>query len=873
MQRSARRALARLTLRVHPARGQHAPLANARTSWSGRDLWLVELGDDVARGFGEVCPLPGYSRESADQVCEELERLSRNAPTVAAPPPAGDWTALRAWLGEHTSAVSAASVRFGVETALLDYWAKRLALPLWRLLVSEPSAARFDTSEVVDVLGDATLTTVEGLRRGSGARTLKLKVGRDFEQELEVVRALRERWPAEQLRLRIDGNGTWPAASVSERLTALVPCAPEFVEEPCAPLDGASVAPVPLARDESLASRDPSADWLATERGVDVLVLKPMHLGGIGICLAWAEAARATNKRVVISHLFDGPWALAATAHLACALQSPDRALGLGRHRGLGAWRALAAPPTFVGLGHVSPPREPGLGVEPTERLSVAAAARECPTASALVVAGRELSFRDLARGVRRVAEWLEGRGVARAVRDMGRPVAFVAEPELGPLGLLYACLELGLPVLPLHPRARASEREAVLQELSPAWTVDAAQLEELTTELVRALDEPSADVASGEAPLLVACADPESDLAWVLTSGSTRRPKAVRLSRRAFLASADASAARLGWRADDRWLLSLPFAHVGGLSVLTRCLVARRTVVVGTSSADPERWTAEAAEQRATLLSLVPAQLARLLDSGISLPASVRAILLGGAAAPLGLLQRARERGLPVLRTYGLTEACSQVATERLPDSALTEEDTERLADRPATEVPEPGAADPGRIGPVLPGVEVRIGEGGAIEIRGDVLFSGYVGADDSFAIDGWFRTSDWGRLRDGELEVFGRLDHVIVSGGENIAPEAVEAELLVHPGVSSACVLGLPDPTWGECVTAVLVLRPGCVLRDVEHWSREHLSSLARPRRWMDVEQLQELPSGKLDRRAARHLAEAHFAAQGPTPLLPHT
>jgi O-succinylbenzoic acid--CoA ligase len=836
-------------------------------SWDSRDAWLVDVGDGALHGCGEVCPLPGYSRESIHEVREELARRVPGTIALEPPPPAGDWPALRRWLGEHTGQVRVASVRFGLETALLDYWARRLAQPLWRLLVKEPCARRLATSEVVDPLEDAPLVTVANLWHGAGVRTVKLKVGRDFERELDTLRALRQRWPAERLRIRIDANGSWPAQSVLERLTALAPYQPEYVEEPCASWDGSIPSPVPLARDESLVEREPSAEWLAAERAVEVLVLKPMSLGGFGVCLAWAEAARTAHQQVVVSHLFDGPWALGAAAHLACAIQEPNRAVGLSRHRGLGAWRALAAPPESVELGAVVAREEPGLGVEPTARLSVRAAARECPQQVGLVCGGRELSYGALACGVRHASAWLAERGVLAAVRASERPVAFVAEPELGPLGLLYTCLDLGLPVLPLHPRLRPAERDAVLRELDPAVTLEASELDDIAAAFARGLDDAASSAAppANEPPYADAPDAAESDLAWLLTSGSTGRPRAVRLSRRAFLASADASAACLGWRPNDRWLLSLPFAHVGGLSVLTRCLIARRTVVVGSISADPERWTSQAAEQQVTLLSLVPAQLARFLESGAGLPSSVRAILLGGAAAPRSVLEEARRRGLPVLRTYGLTEACSQVATERLMDLPLASggsHDGERSLEkaRPARDVPRPGL-----VGPLLPGVEVRIGEGDAIELRGDVLLSGYVGQGDPFIRGGWFRTSDRGRLRDGQLEVLGRLDHVIVTGGENVAPESVEAALSVHPGVSGVCVVGLPDATWGACVTALLVLRPGSRIEDVAGWSREHLSSLERPRRWMGIERLPELPSGKLDRSAALRLAQAHFAAAG--------
>lgn len=853
----------RLAVRVAVHRGAHGQLGNARGTWHERQACVVELADDRSSAFGEATPLPGHSPEDWVEARRDLLALG---PTLwTSPPPAlpssgtptdGAGTkAIAAWLAAQSRSLETPSARFALETALVDYWSQQLAVPAWRLL-GGAHPVEVPVSRVLDVLDEGLEGQVERAL-AEGVHTIKLKLGRDFARELAALVALRRRWPAATLGLRLDVNQSWPADEVLPRLERLAPLAPELVEEPCLGFDGARTYPVPIARDESLVGVEPTVPWLRAQPAVRFLVLKPMLLGGLSRCLQWAEVARLAGRTAIVSHFFDGPLALAACAHLVCALGMSAPAAGLSAHPGLRAWRARSAPPSFVRLDRITPPTRSGLGASFTRRLSVLAAAEEVPGRAALVFDDREVGYVALARGVRRVARWLARTGVADVCRAESRPVCFVAEPRLGSFLLLYACIELGLPVLPLHPRATPRERSRSTQELNPAFEaeddhltrfeawlggpeplpaerqeVDSGLPAELgTTELGTA--EPKGDEFERddlEEP------DPEGDLAWLMTSGSTGQPRAVRLSRRAFLASADASSLRLGWQEGDRWLLALPFAHVGGLSVLTRCLIARRTVVVGTPRVNAA-WVARLARHGVTLLSLVPAQLAHLLASPeLTLPRSVRAVLVGGARAPVELIAAARARGVPALRTYGLTEACSQVATE-----SLIENDTPR---------------GDGYVGHVLPSFEVRVTASGRIQLRGEPLCSGYVGSDCPLLPGGWFETSDRGELDGAQLRVFGRSDNLLVSGGENVSPEGVEARLTTHPGVVEACVVGVPDPTWGQRIAALLVLRGDTTIPQITAWVDEHFGAHQRPRSLFSVDALPLLPSGKVDRAAAAGL-----------------
>ena len=339
---------------------------------------------------------------------------------------------------------------------------------------------------------------------------------------------------------------------------------------------------------------------------------------------------------------------------------------------------------------------------------------------------------------------------------------------------------------------------------------------------------------------------------AIVFTSGTTGQPRGAVVRRAALRASARAHAETMGWSADDRWLLSLPTAHVGGLMIVVRCLHARRTVVVGgrraSGSFDAGETLRVVERDRVTLLSVVPTMLARLLQATRRPPPSLRAVLVGGAAAPAALMERAREGGWPVFATYGLTETCSQVATER------------------------PGET-PGGVGTPLPGVEVRVsapdGFAGTIQVRGDALFDGYLGAEPGaplerpFEADGWFDTGDLGALgEDGRLRVVGRRSDRIVSGGENVDPAEVEAAVVEWPGAAEACVVGLEDEEWGERVGAVLVPAAGFEslggLAGLGRHLGGRLAGFKRPRCWMVVDRLPVAASGKVDRSACARLLD---------------
>jgi O-succinylbenzoic acid--CoA ligase len=296
-----------------------------------------------------------------------------------------------------------------------------------------------------------------------------------------------------------------------------------------------------------------------------------------------------------------------------------------------------------------------------------------------------------------------------------------------------------------------------------------------------------------------------------------------VELTRSNLAAAARASNERLGAAPGDRWLCCVPLHHVAGIGILARSLLAGTDPVVH-EGFDPH---AVGRAPSATLVSLVPTMLVRLLDAGVDL-ARFRCILLGGAAASPALLRRAAVARAPLVVTYGSTETCGGVVYDGVP----------------------------------LEGVGVEVdGEAGLISISGPTVMAGYKGRPDLTAAvlaGGWFTTSDLGRLDGrGRLEVLGRADGLIVTGGHKVPPEEVEAVLSEHPFVAEVAVAGVPDAEWGECVTAFVVpaasAPPGAPsLEELRGLAKQRLAAYKAPRARVLVDVLPRTASGKPMRRA---------------------
>lgn len=297
----------------------------------------------------------------------------------------------------------------------------------------------------------------------------------------------------------------------------------------------------------------------------------------------------------------------------------------------------------------------------------------------------------------------------------------------------------------PVEQRLPAAARDRLLATIRPDTVVDAQN--ERGVSYMYDDDEP---VCVPQAPPLE-----DGDALVMATSGSTGTPKGVVLTHDAVAASATASTERLGRAGDDHWLACLPLSHIGGLAVVTRALTLGTTLTVH------DRFDAAAvAASGATLVSLVKTVLARVDVSAF------RVVVVGGAPAP-------HHRAPNVVATYGLTETGSGIVYDGRP----------------------------------LGGVDLRIDDDGEVHVRGPMLLRAYRDGTDP-KVDGWLPTGDQGRWNDdGSLHVLGRRGDMIVTGGENVWPEPVEALLHTHPLVADVAVAGVPDAEWGQAVAAFVV------------------------------------------------------------------
>jgi len=317
-----------------------------------------------------------------------------------------------------------------------------------------------------------------------------------------------------------------------------------------------------------------------------------------------------------------------------------------------------------------------------------------------------------------------------------------------------------------------------------------------------------------------------------ISTSGSEGRPRAVLLSAANLDAAAAASNQRLPLGAGDLWLNCLPLYHIGGQSILWRCARAGAGVLLHDGFA-AERVATDLARYPVSHLSLVPSMLALLLDAGARPPASLRHVLIGGAALAQPLYARATAAGWPLTPSYGMSETAAQIASWQASD----------------------GPWQQGLVGRALPGCEIGITSDGRIRLRGPQVMLGYLNGGGPDA-DGWLSTGDLGHLDDeGRLTVIGRADDMLISGGRNVHPLDVEACLAAFPGVCDVAVTGLPDPLWGDRVVALVV---GVVSAEalLAH-ARLHLPSAALPRKMVFLDRLPRNPAGKLERSTLRRIA----------------
>jgi long-chain acyl-CoA synthetase len=481
----------------------------------------------------------------------------------------------------------------------------------------------------------------------------------------------------------------------------------------------------------------------------------------------------------------------------------------------------------------------------------------------AVVNEGERLTYADLFRAAGAAADAIAASGAKHAA------ILDVSSLAL-PIGLFGAAWA-GVPFVPLNYRLTGAELERLLAQIEPAFLVtDAARarsLRERAGMVPVAREEFVARARSGGARSAEWSMEGDDIAILLFTSGTTGPPKAAVLRHRHLVAYILGSVEFGAASEDDAALVSVPPYHVAGMAALASSIYSGRRIVQ-LPSFSPEAWLDAARRERVTHAFVVPTMLSRIVEvlereAGARAP-SIRSLSYGGGKMPLAVIERAM-RLFPetdFTNAYGLTETSSTL-------TVLTPEDHRTAAASEDPTVRRRLAS----VGRPLPSVEIEVrdeegracptGVSGEICVRGEQVSGEYRGLASRVGSDGFFPTRDAGSV-DAEGYVFleGRIDDVIVRGGENMSPGEIEDVLLGHPAIADCAVVGVPDEEWGEAVAAVVVCKPGAeatpeALR--EFVARELRSSRAPAR----IEFRPELPyneTGKLLRREVRAwLAEA--------------
>ena len=431
----------------------------------------------------------------------------------------------------------------------------------------------------------------------------------------------------------------------------------------------------------------------------------------------------------------------------------------------------------------------------------------------------------------------------------------------------LFGAAWAGKPFVPLNYRLTPVELEALAAQIAPASAVvgDRAAATFGSPDGMTIVDRDDFLVATAKraedgAPEPSWGMEAEDLAVLLFTSGTTGAPKAAVIRHKHLVSYILMSVEFMGAGDDEATLVSVPPYHIAGMAALCSSIYAGRRIVQ-LPNFDADTWIDLARDEAITHAMVVPTMLARIVERleerGETLPA-LRALSYGGGKMPAPVIERALEL-LPdtnFVNAYGLTETSSTIAILGPDDHRAA-----MASDDPAIR------ARLGSAGQPLPAIEVSIrdeagaevapGVSGEIWVRGEQVSGEYLGLGSRITEDGWFPSNDGGSIdADGYLFVEGRIDDIIIRGGENISPGEIEAVLVRHPDVREAAAIGIPDVQWGETIAAVLVLADGADLSDdeVKTLVTSELRSSRSPDHVVVVDELPYNETGKLLRRVLK-------------------
>ncbi len=459
------------------------------------------------------------------------------------------------------------------------------------------------------------------------------------------------------------------------------------------------------------------------------------------------------------------------------------------------------------------------------------------PHQLALATGEDHWSFAKLDDEAARLAGALIDRGILPGDR-----VAYHLQAHAGHVTLVHALTRIGAVLVPLNTRLTENELSPILDNAEPSLLIH----DQRRPDWPSSIPHLSLDALKREIPSRVidqAVLNFNEAHALVYTSGTTGTPKGVELTLGNQWWSAIGFALNASTLSSDRWLNVMPLFHVGGLTILFRSVILGSTVFLEPRF-DPQTIYNRLQVERITLVSLVPTMLSRLLHLPQNAPSTLRLVLLGGAPAAPHLIEQARQRGYPVVPTYGMTETCSQIATG---------EGGEEIA------LGHPNL--PTRIKIMRNGAECPREQPGEIWISGPTIAKGYWRNAEATkkAFEGdWLKSGDWGSLgQDGYLKVVGRIKDIIIRGGENVFPGEVEEQMRLIPAIRDAAVFGLDDKEWGQRVAAALVCDEPISLSEIAEFLSKRLAAYKIPSVYFRIEAVPRNPGGKILRNRLPQLA----------------
>ncbi|AVT47488.1 o-succinylbenzoate--CoA ligase [Shewanella baltica] len=453
------------------------------------------------------------------------------------------------------------------------------------------------------------------------------------------------------------------------------------------------------------------------------------------------------------------------------------------------------------------------LALSPLHRAALA-----FPQQTAIKLAGQDIRYSELSQRVIALGQQLRAAGIAE-----GEPLACIAVNNLQIICLYWACIDIGAIFFPISPRFPLAQIQGLIDEhqIRYVWRAEISDLQNCS-QLALDFNRLSNELAQ---PI-----DVTRPANVILTSGSSGFPKAAVHCLANHIANAEGARSLIPLEQGDAWQLSLPLFHIGGLAILNRCALVGATVVMPDQALSLSQ---QIDQDKLTHLSLVPAQLSKLLADTSSKLKSIKALLLGGGAVSLDLLAELKQRNIASYTSYGMTEMGSQITT----GLALSD----------------------GSSGKLLPKRELKI-EDSVIWVRGECLFMGYLtpeGIQAGIDQEGWFYTRDRGEWdENGNLRILGRVDNMFICGGENIQPEEIEAALKQHPQIDDAIVFAIPDAQFGNLPAAIirgsLTHLTESIASELELFLADKIARFKRPRQYYVWPENHEQAGLKVNRKA---------------------